>query len=199
MSWPPIDSLRSPCHLQISDLKWLLFPIIVIVSGPPPMFHDVALWVGCCFFCLILANSEHGRDDHLVVKDTITGPGHLTHTTPGSASWRMGSISDTSICSRSLSTQSSGSGGSILVPDTYLKLKNKMFSRDCSLDHFIFRMHKKCLSHWFEINAIDLLITEPEWFKERETVQLNPFRINNNGDSSIRPSIIKQNVPSNCY
>lgn len=38
---------------------------------------------GCYFFSLILANSWCGRDGHLVLKDTITEPGHLTYTIPG--------------------------------------------------------------------------------------------------------------------
>jgi hypothetical protein len=34
-------------------------------------------------------------------------------------------------------------------------------------------MHRKCLSYSFEINVIDLLNTEPDWFGEKRERWLN--------------------------
>lgn len=55
----------------------------------------------------------------------------------------------------------------------FLFLFSSVFSRDCSLGHSIFRMHRKCLSYSFEINVIDLLNTEPDWFGEKRERWLN--------------------------
>lgn len=94
-----------------------------------------------------------------MVKDTITGPGHLTHTTLGVSFLGMDSVSDTTVCSVSLSIQVWEAHFSAI-----LFLFSSTFSRDHSLGHFGFRMHRKCLSYSFELNVIDLLNTEPELF-----------------------------------
>lgn len=122
------------------------------------MFRDVGLRVSRCLLSLVIVNSQHGQDDHLMVKDTITGPGRLTHSTLG--------VSLPEFCFRYhhlFSTTSDTAlrfGEHNSVPERFSFLL--VFSRGSSLGHFMCRMHRKCLSYSFEINAIDLLNTDPE-------------------------------------
>lgn len=140
------------------------------MSRPAAVFHDVGLRVSRCLLSLVTVNSQHGQDDHLMVKDTIPGPGRLTHSTLG--------VSLPEFCFRChhlFSTTSDTAlrfGEHISVPErSFFFLL--VFSRGCSLGHFMFRMHRKCLSYSFEINAIDLLNTDPEWFSEEREKWLN--------------------------
>lgn len=122
------------------------------------MVHDVRLCVSHCLLSLGIVNSQHDQDDHLMGKGTITGPSRLTHSTLG--------VSFPEFCFRyhhlfsTMFDTALRFGEHTSVPENFFFLL--VFSRGSSLGHFIFRMHRKCLSYSFEINAIDLLNTDPK-------------------------------------
>lgn len=168
-----------------------LLSIVFTMFKSTPKFHDAILWTNCCLFILV---GQNGLDGHLMVKDTITGPGHLTRTTLGVSFLGVDSVSDTTICSISLSMQvweapfSARDTFFIFIFFSVLKrlFIGSFYFQDAQ-EMFVLLIWDKC--DWPFKHRTWLV-----WWKEREMAQPNIVRRNSNGNPSIRPSANKSKL-----